>query len=279
MARIKLMRTKWYPNPHATNHAWSYNLTGANVDTTIYPILMYDEGLGTPSARKTNPENSAFATSSYPNCFVDSRVDSVFCQLRMSMSSKCLDDNITAIRFAYMPIHIAFKESYDATDETTGFDIKSILELQHESTDRQGFPLYAVTKMITKWGTQSTLHANVPGLTSTQAIEGVAFVDSTYYSNLHYYTNAGKLKSVQSGLKWGTLTQDRPFVNIPIHIKSNVKALNPYAFFGVLIHVPIAESLHQIMTTADTTASTNYVYCDIATRFDEWNPDFDFKKV
>ena len=73
---IKLKRVRNYPAIHDEYHSYAHGLeTAASNRATIIPVAMYDEGLGTPSALETHPENAAFAESNYPNCFVDSRID------------------------------------------------------------------------------------------------------------------------------------------------------------------------------------------------------------
>ncbi len=276
----RLMKTEWFAQPHDMRHSFFFELDDETLNSTIYPIAMYDEGRGTPSANESNPENSAFLVDNNPNCFVNSRVDNVFCSLKFSMTSKAIDDNLPVIRFAVMPIHTAFIDAYTAIDELTSLEIQDVLMMQTESTDRQGFPLYiADKKMVPKFSGSNLMNSLVPGLTTTQQLESVAFATNSYYDMLHYLTNGAKLKSVQSGLKWYTVTPNRPTKEIRIHIKSNVKRMNEFTFFGALIHVPTVDTFNQPLVTGDITAATNYLLCDIHCRFNEWNQDFNFKKV
>ncbi len=111
-----------------------------------------------------------------------------------------------------------------------------------------------------------------------QALEGVAFSIAAYYNMLQYQTNAGMLKKSQGGLKWLTLTPNRPIAKIKIRQRSSTKRMNPYTFFGVFIEVPSVGSTDQYAVAADTTA-IDHVYCDAFVRYNEWNQDFDFRKV
>ncbi len=58
---IKFIRSKvkMYPRPHDEGHSWTMGLEGTP-DSTIYPFLLYDEGLGAPSAYNANPEHASF---------------------------------------------------------------------------------------------------------------------------------------------------------------------------------------------------------------------------
>ncbi len=278
-SKVMLMKTKWYPNVHEIKHSWLYRLDTATKDTTIYPLCMYDEGLGSPSTISTNPENSAFAETNNPNVHVDSRINVMFATLRLSLTKLFMTDNLTAIRFAIMPIHMAFIDDYTAIDELSSLETQDVVEMQTESTDRQGYPLYANVKMDEKYANSALLSAVVPGLTTTQVLESVAFSEDDYYDMLHYQTNAGKLKSIQGGLKWFTLTRRFPTMRFPIRLHSATKRANAYMFNGVLIHVPTVDTINQIPITADVTAAGKYLECAVSTRFNEWNQDFNFKKV
>ncbi len=165
--QIKMMKTKWYPQPHDMKHAYGHGMeTAASNRYTIYPIVMYDEGLGTPSANETHPEHAAFAESPNPNCFVDSRVDAIFTTVQFSLTKLAIEtDKVTGVKCCFMPIFGAFLEDWTAADELSSETIKTVLEMQTESTDRQAFPLWAGGDMPIKWTASSTLGAAVPGLT------------------------------------------------------------------------------------------------------------------
>ncbi len=279
LGKKKLMKTEWWPLPHNLRHAWTYELDNNVIDSTIYPFLIQDEGLGAPSGKNTHPEHGSFAESSSPNCFVKSRIDNVLATIKLSLTSKALDDNIPSIQAAVMPFALAFKESYDATDEKSTETIKSILRMQYETTDRQAYPIWSGTKMATKFTNSGLLHADVPGLTTNQQIESVIHDINKFYDAIHYYTIANKMKSLVGGMKWLTLTQNRPVANIKLHIRSAAKRMNEYAFFGCFVYVPFVDTFFQTPVTADITAATNYVVCDVRSRFNEWNADFNFESV
>ncbi len=279
LGQKKLMRTEWYPQPHQMRDSWAYELDDNTIDTTCYPIIMHDEGLGTPSDQETHPENAAFALVNRPNCFVNSRVNKIKGQLTFALTSKALDDNIPAVKCYFMVTKMAFKENYVAIDELSTAEVQDVFKLQTESTDRQGYPLWNGTKMATKYTNSGLLDAAVPGLTTDQQIEGVAFSPTSYYNAIHYQTIAGITKASARGLKFITLTPNRPVAKIRIHIDSKVKRMNEYTFFGLIVGCQSVDNEFQYVTTADITAATKYVYADVVFRYNEWNGDFNFKRV
>ncbi len=279
--KSKLMRTEWWPQPHDINGGIAFELDDSTLDSTIIPFAFYDEGMGTPSALETHPENAAFAIQrDEANCFVNSRINNIVAELRFGLTSKAIDDNIPAICMAYMPIFMAFKEDYDAADELSGNTVKAVLEMQTESTDRQGFPLYVAGKdMAEHTAGHGDLGANQPGLDTDQGIEAVAFSTIDYYDMLHFGTIRSKLRATQGGLKWFNLTPTHPFRKVRFFIRPKVKRMNEYTFYGVLVHVPKAGFVEQLPNATEITAVTNYVTCYWNIRFNEWNQDFNFKKI
>ncbi len=277
----KLMKQTWYPQPHSINGSCSFECDDAALDSTIVPIAFYDEGLGAPSTKETHPENAAFAVvADEANCFVGSRINMITAEFRIALTSKAFDDNVQ-IRFATMPIFMAFKEDYEAIDELSSLEIQDVLEMQTETTTNQGGPLYvAGTDLPEKVAALSNLGVNTPFLDTDTGIEGVAFSAATYYNMLHFQTNRGKLKKVQGGLKYEILNGNRPFIKKQFFIRPKVKAMNMFTYFGALLHVPVQGGTEQIgVITRDYTAATQYVDIDWNIRYNEWNPEFNMSVV
>ncbi len=276
----RMVKTKIYPRPHDMFNSWGHGLESAVVNqATIYPILMNDEGLGTPSAYEANPRHASFVEAAEPNCFPESRVDLVLANLTFVLTKPAIEtDKVHALRVGFMPIFCSF-DDYTATDELSTLSIADVLELITEDTDNQGAPLFNNVKMKTGLNAASLLYpTNVPGMDANQNAEAVAFAVGQYYDMLHFLTNANKLKSVQGGLKWITLTPDRPVKEIRIRLRSKSKRMVDKQFFGVLVIVPSAGTNLQYMPASDTTDLV-HMLAKIRVRFNEWNPEFNMKMV
>ncbi len=267
----KLMKSTWYPRPHNSDMIWGHGIETAVVNhTTICPLVMYDEGKGSPSGYSANPENPSFAETDEPNCYPESTIDKITCFLEFAMTKGALEtDKIHAMKVAFMLISTSF-EDLDAKDEKSGETIGTILEMTSEATDRQAYPLWNTVDMSTRITGLNILPAAVPALTATQAIEGVAFSIETYYDALQYYTIANKLRNVQSGLKWVMLTRQRPVRRFKINISGKNKFMNQFNFFGAMVSIPKIDTVHQIPTSAETTDIT-HVAVRMTTRYQEWN--------
>ncbi len=277
----RLIKQEIYAQPHSLSYGVAFELDDSTIDSTILPLAFYDEGLGTPTALETHPENAAFAViADQANCFINSRIDLVIADLRFMLTSKFLDDNITAIRGAFMVIAMAFIDDYTAIDELSSLEIQDVLEMQTESTDNQGGPLYvAAADMAEVSASRAHLATTTPFLDTDTGLEGVAFGASTYYDMLSFMTNSGKLKAVQSGLKWFILDDMHRVKTFKIHIKPKVKRMNKFTYFGVLVHFPLAGTNDQIPALGEITVATQYVACHMRARYSEWNQDFNSRKV
>ncbi len=275
--RHRLMKSKCYPNPHAKNLLFGFGLETAVVNQwTIIPICHYDEGLQTASLLETNPENAAFVEDVTSSIYPDSTVDNVFIEITMSLTKAAITtDKIVALNYAYMPIFMNFKEDYTAVDELSTETVGQILEMQTETTDRQGSPIYNNVKMpITHAGGFGEYSSTMlPFMDTNIDAEAVAFSADDFYDALQFHTTSNKLKTVQGGLKWKTLTQQHPIHKFRMKLNSKIKRANEYMFGGLLIGVPAAGAYNQIPLAADTTNVT-HVQCRYAQRYLEWNENF-----
>jgi hypothetical protein len=272
----KLMRMKQFPRIHVLENRFQLSAenTLSGQSATIVPTLMYDEGLGSPSSVKTNPENGSFAEANEPNCYPDSRINFAKHNLEFALTKGCWNtDKIESLKVAVIPIALSFVENYTALNDNTSEEVEDILELQHETTDRQGYPLYNGTKLN---GDFPDIGTNMPGLTTNTNIEGVAFGFNKFYDAIQYFTNAGKIKKSIGKVRWINVSRRRNF-RMQIRIKSKSKRMNPYTFAGVLIAVPHENNKSQMMVNGDLTA-IDHLIVKSQVRFNEWNDNFDFER-
>ncbi len=280
--RVKQMsKTEHYAQPHDIRIAALFELDDATLDSTIVPIAFYDEGMGNPQSLETHPENAAFVVvGNQANCFINSRINLVLARLRFNITSKFLDENVQAVRMAFMPIHMAFIDDYTAIDELSTLEVQDVLEMQTESTDNQGGPLYVAATDLPEGSALDSLAATTtPFLDTDTGLEAVAFSAAQYYNMSHFMTNSGKLNAASGGLHWTILDANHPVKEFDIRIVPKVKRMNKFTYFGVLIHCPINTALDQIPKAGDITAATSYVQWSLRARYSEWNLDFNSRKV
>ncbi len=276
-------RQTWvYPRIHNFNFGFGLSAENTAKESTIVPYVMQDNALIDYETIKTNPENADFATVAYPNCCAGSYVPKINVGWRMFIPTA--DTEIISIVANTMKMGCAFLNRLDAFDKKTGDDIETILELQHETTDEQAYPLWNGTKLFEGAGTYD-YDALVPGLTTDQQPEGVAFDKELFFDAMHYYTNKQMLRSVSSKMRSYLISE--PIVP---HGKSVItfsrtysippacKFMNPYTFHGELFHLPQVGSLSQLQLASSTTAIEHLTVKGFV-RFFEYNPDFNFARA
>lgn len=269
------MQLTAYPRSHFMQTNWNYNI--ASGYSTHYPLIMYDEGLGAPTAFKAHPENAAHVDTESPNCYPQSRVNKISATFTFSlMPAVELTDGLHYATVGILPYFLAFKEDYTANDELSGIDIESILHLLRDATDRQGYPSWSAVDMPSS--DDSLLGASVPALTASQAIESTGFVEQPYFEAKRHYTNAGKLQAVAPKLFWRTVFRGRQTkfkINI---VNRRVKRMNAYAACGVIIFTPAVASHQQAYDSGEWTAG-DHIHCQATAAYNEWNDTFNMDMV
>ncbi len=262
-----------FPLHHDIEFNFQLNAEDETKNSTIIPILLQDEGIGTqPKSVQVNPKNDTFEVNTGFQCYPDSIIPKIALSYRCALTKGAIEtDLIRSLSLNIMPIHTAFLSRLDAEDTKTTTDCENLLELTHETTDKQCYPLYSTVKLSNGF----TAPTDYPGLTTTQVIESVAFDKETFFDAMQYYTNANMLKTMVGGMRTVLLKRDYPYshysnnYNYPI-----VKFMNHYAFCGILFHLPQVGQIDQYGLAADT---TNIPHINISgkIRFPEWNKALD----
>lgn len=274
MVARQLIKKTIYPRPHTNKIKFQMGIIATNTQTTNLPIIMGDEGLGDPASYTAHPEHASFAEYQGVNCYPESRVSKVFAQLRLGLAKPAREtDKIKFLRMLIVPYFLSFKEDYTAIDELSSTEIQDVLEMQFETTDRQGYPLYNGASM---GGDALEMGAGAMGLTTDTTLEGVTFDSDLMFDAMQYMTIANKLKACCRAF-WVTVT-DRNYLTLRINLNSKLKRINPYTSGGVIIHLPTETSPEQLSHSADTT-NVNHIDVNFIYRYLEWNENFDMTKV
>lgn len=277
----KVRGTTWYPQPHDLKYMHTQTLESATHKNAIdIPLICYDEGKGAPSSNFTNAKNvGAFGETNNPHCYPDSSIGQFKCGITFQFGRLASNSNLPSYKYGVQVIAMAFVEDYTAKDEVTGLEIEDIMEMQHETTNRVGYPLFNGTDVQIPFTGSTTLGNLQDGLTTDTKNESIDFDLEMFYDMLHYSPLAGKLKSVQSGIRWFTLSK---YVNHTrkhnIFLKSKVKYMNEYAYLGVRIILPLVGTFYQTLTASDTTVEQAHMSWNLHCRYHEWNENFNFER-
>ncbi len=198
----------------------------------------------------------------------------------MLSKSAFATDGLRELKFNWMPIYTAFVDSLDAEDARTGVSVEDILELQHDVTNKDTYPLYANVKLdngiAVPLSTKPVAEAFADlGLTTTAVIESTAWDKELFYDALSYYSNKGMLSKVVGPMHTHVVGLDKPYLYHSNNFTNpSVKRGNPYTFCGILFNLPQAQDGDQLHFTGETTPIA-HLNISGRVRFDEWNPNFD----
>ncbi len=285
MATYKDPAMWFYPRVHNFDFGFGLSADSVTKASTIQPWIMMNDTIEDYELIKTNPENDDFAVVNYPDIAAGSIVPRVMVDYSMYIPSS--DTQLVHLMCNTMRIHTAMLNRLDAFDKKTGFDVETILELEHETGDTTCYPIYNGTKLFEAGGTFDTTYkdgfADV-GLTTDLQPEGIAFDKEQFFDAMHYYTNKPMLNLITDRMKSYVISEPLVSGRSVIHVHYNYstpslcKFANPYCFCGELFHVPQSGSIDQYHIASETSA-IEHLRVKGRIRFKEFNTDFNFARA
>ncbi len=247
----------------------------------MFPIIRCSEAAIDVENIEVNPRHANFAVDGGSIIHVGSIVPKINFTMRAAMSKGAIEtDKLQSIIFQWFPIYISFLDTLEAADSKTGTDVEAILELQHDTTNKDTYPLYSGQKLTTA---DPLPLSSVPfaegfadvGLTTNANLEAVAWDRDLFYDVFQYYTNAGMLQKTVGKMHSVILKRDKPYIyNSNNFTYPSVKRGNEYTACFIMVNVPQSPSDEQLFIGADTTAIP-HVNFNVNIRYDEWNPQFE----
>ena len=267
-------KTKYYSRPHEISYGIQRSVK-YSANLVQIPLVAYDKGLGAPSSYNAHREHASFAATGGAQCYPDSRIAQFKSQFTIGFTKAALEtDKLHALRFGIQVVQMSVLEDYTAKDPLSSLEVEDIIEMQHEDTDYQGYPIFNGNDVVEKYAEGSNAGSAQPGLTTDDHLESGTIDIDQFYDTLQYRPKiSGKLKAVQRGIKWYTLTKERPYRIIDIKLGSKSKAMIPYSSMVVNIIHPEVGTEYQVPIDADAT-TVMHLDIDVKARYNEWNPDF-----
>ncbi len=285
MAGSKLWsrRTWAYPRKHAFKFGFGLSADSVNQAASTVTFFMHDNALVDYETIKTNPENADFAVYPHPNVAAGSMLGNLNVYMEMFIPKD--DTELTILKVESLMINISMLNRLDAFDKKTTTDIENLLELTHEVTDEQAYPLTNGTDLFTGHQSAIDIPVNVPGLTADQSPEGEAWDSIAFRDAQQYYTNKEMLRKVTGPLMTHTITEPIVPHGHPLYrfksrmrVPSLCKFVQPYDYCGRKVMVPQITNPNQYATANDTTAK-EHLTVHGTVRFDEWNEDFNHSRA
>ncbi len=276
-----------YPLIHNFDFGFGLSAETTLKQSTIVTYMMQNNSIVDFETIKTNPENADFATVAYPDTCAGSYVPTIHVTWVAIIPS--VDTEIVHLKFDSMMLHTSMLNRLDAHDKKTGFDIETILELEHATDDETCYPIFNGTKLFETQGVYDTTFkdgfADV-GLGTDLQPEGVAFDKEQFFDAMHYFTNKEMLKTVTGKMRSHTLSEPIIPHGKSIVVSSRTmgtpslcKFQHPYTFCGELFHVPPSGDRTQFHLIGATTAGQEHIQIKGFVRFNEFNPDYNFARA
>ncbi len=281
-----------YPRIHNFDFGFGLdaNDAAATKNSTMVTWLAQNNAIVDYETIKTNPENADFAVVNYPDTCAGSYIPKI--QVFWTANLRPGDTELVHLRFDTLSIHTSMLNRLDAFDKKTGFDIETILELEHATDDEMCYPIFNGVKLYELGSTAPALDTTFlggfadVGLGSNLQPEGIAFDKEQYFDAMHYFTNKEMLKTVTGRMRTHIVSE--PLVP---HGKSIVmgggtlatpslcKFQHPYTYCGEIFSVPQVGSKSQYHLAEDTVTAAEHLTVRGFVRFMEFNPDFNFSRA
>ncbi len=275
-----------YPLPHRFAYDTGLSLEAVTQDSLYLSLIRATEAFVGAESIEVNPANANFAEETGASIHMGSIVPKLKINLMMSIAKLGVEtDKLQAVRIKWTPIYIAFLDSLEAEDSKTTTQVEDILELQHDITNKDTYPLHNNGTHLT--GSSHPLNTiggtevfGDWGLTTNNVQEYVNFDEDLLKQALSYYSNGGMLRKVLGKTHYVTLTRDRPYIFTSNNFTHpSVKRGNPYTYCGILVHLPSSTSgasgSYDQWAMADETTVIRHVNIRCIVSYDEWNPLFD----
>lgn len=269
-------------SPLIHNFKMQFALNGAleTKNSTIIPLFRASEVLTTPEVIEVNTTNASFAEETGVTIHNGAIVPRISINMRMALQPGAIEtDKLRVLRMNWCPIYTAFLNTLEADDIRTGVQIEDIMELQHETTNKDVYPLYSGVDITGSTVPMNTVSATEVfgdwGLTTDTKLESVAFDDEALFDALQYGNNKGMLRKVMGQWHGVDVKRDSMYKYYNNNFTNpNVKRGNPYTFCGILFHLPLGGNPAQYYEASDL-SSIDHITIGLHVRYEEWHKDFD----
>ncbi len=273
-----------YPLRHKLYYSFGLSAVTGTMNSTYITLVRNYKTLNAPQTIDVNPHHTNFKIETGAVCQPMSIVDRLRMDLRVQLT-KLGDSDGIPLRCSWTPVFFSFPEKLDAADEETGTTVAAILNLLKDATEEDVTPLFNNTKLDITGTSEKPQPISLINMTEAFAIlnmdtdlvaEAVSWDNSVFYDALQFYTNKGALKACIGRTRHMTLDHNHNHQTFRIDkfVPRAIRRIMPYAYFGILCHVPITADQDQYYDGAGLTASKAHIAFQANISYHEWNPDF-----
>ncbi len=290
-----------YPLRHRVIHSFGLSMKQDAANTSCSVLVRHTNdiittGAGVPKMIVVNPRNTAYVSDAGPAVCNMSIIDKLSLSLKFNMTENCLPkrltsglsgsevysgDSIQSLKFLWRPIFFSFGEKLAAADDDTGTTVETILGLTSDSTFEDVVPL-TTNKLPVIGGSDLNVPASTVNIaevfgdynmTTNLNVEDHVWDEDLFQDAMRRYTNKGALKSMVGQTRHVTLTPERPYKNFFIDkfVPKSIRRVQPYTFFAIQVHIPIALHIEQAYHASDLTGGIAHLGVKMIANYHEWN--------
>ncbi len=289
-----------FPLRHRLINSFGLSIGSDAKNTALIPLVMHSTDMAVDANTiQVNPHNTAFEQDTGPLCRNMSIIDRMKISLRFQMTSVCENlretaagvftgDSINSFKFLWRPIFNVYPEKLDAADDDTSTTVAAILGLTKDATFEDIVPI-TTNKLPSNGPSELALAVSTVNdvqvfgdfnMTTNTAVEDHVFDEDLLQEALRRYTNKGALRSCLGRTRHVTLTRQRPFANFFIDkfVPRAIRRIQPYAFFGIQIHVPFEADVEQHFFETSP-SDLAHLGVSMICNYHEWNFEHDQDRI
>ncbi len=287
-------KAELYPLRHRVIYSFGLSARTGTMNTAFATLVRHTNDViaGTPGSIIVNPHNTGYVSDNGPAVCKMSIIDKLSLSLKFNCTDYCpsgevasgvFGDSLQALHFLWRPVFFSFPEKLAAADDDTGTTVEAILGLTSDATFEDVVPL-TTNKLPVAGGSdlsQPVSTVNIAedfgdyNMTTNTTMEDQVWDEDLFQEANRRYTNKGALQSMVGRTRHVTLTPERPYKNFFINkfVPKSIRRIQPYSFFGIQTHVPIAGDIGQSYHASNLTASVAHLGVRVIANYHEWNAD------
>ncbi len=296
----KGFKAEEYPLRHRLVYSHALSLSGDTQNTSFMPIVRFASGatnaIQVPSTIIVNPHNSEYEKDAGALCAKMSIIDRMTISLtfnatnfweptRETAASAFTGDSIQSLTFLWRPIFNVYPEKMDAADDDTTLTVAAILGMTKDATNED--VVAVTTNDLPSAGPSELVHplstvncTEVFGdynYTTDMKHEDHVFDEDVLQDHLRRGTNKGALRSCLGRTRHVTLTRRKPYANFYIDkfVPRAIRRIQPYALFGIQVHMPKETDIEQHFLGQSTTSAKPHLGIKMIANYHEWNEEYD----
>ncbi len=276
------------PLPHEFEYTFGLSIHSGTFDSTNLTFLRTSKISVDPSTIEVHRKNASFAVDAGPLICYDSIVPEIEIIKSYQFDfAAMVTDKIPALLLQTLRMFGHHKDSWDAIDPLSSHTPQTVLELTKDDTNEDVIPTFD-SNNLPDAGNQplsTVTGAEVfgdYGLTTNAVLEATTAVLNTLNDSEQYEVIANKLKSMHGPRVTKILSAQHPSQRIYERRSTpkQVQFADEDLWYGEHVDLPSKADIRQITNEAvATAAASSHVFCKYHVRFNEWNKDFDQRRM